>query len=212
MTRTTCPASKTCPIAPASACACINRKGLVFIGRRTDGPEHIDATHVWQMPQGGIDEGEDPYPAALRELHEETNIRSVEEARRDRGMADLRHSARDRRQGLEGQIPRPEAEMVRAALHRRGQRDRHRASRRRAQAGIRRMALGADGEPARAGRAVQAQGLRAGGEGIFEVREPAEKRSMLDISASVAAGHSAITRVFDVAMARPESILRSNRL
>jgi putative (di)nucleoside polyphosphate hydrolase len=30
------------------------------------------------MPQGGIDEGEDPYLAALRELHEETNIRSVE--------------------------------------------------------------------------------------------------------------------------------------
>jgi putative (di)nucleoside polyphosphate hydrolase len=30
------------------------------------------------MPQGGIDKGEDPWPAALRELHEETNIRSVE--------------------------------------------------------------------------------------------------------------------------------------
>jgi putative (di)nucleoside polyphosphate hydrolase len=30
------------------------------------------------MPQGGIDEGEDPWPAALRELYEETNIRSVE--------------------------------------------------------------------------------------------------------------------------------------
>ena len=43
-----------------------------------DGPEHIDATHVWQMPQGGIDEGEEPYPAALRELYEETNIKSVE--------------------------------------------------------------------------------------------------------------------------------------
>ena len=42
------------------------------------GPEHVDATHVWQMPQGGIDEGEDPYQAALRELYEETNIRSVE--------------------------------------------------------------------------------------------------------------------------------------
>jgi len=56
----------------------LNRDGLVFIGRRSSGPEHIDATHVWQMPQGGIDENEDPYAAALRELHEETNIRSVE--------------------------------------------------------------------------------------------------------------------------------------
>ena len=35
-------------------------------------------THVWQMPQGGIDENEDPYKAALRELYEETSIRSVD--------------------------------------------------------------------------------------------------------------------------------------
>jgi len=56
----------------------VNRAGLAFIGRRIEGPEHIDASHSWQMPQGGIDPGEQPYPAALRELREETNIRSVE--------------------------------------------------------------------------------------------------------------------------------------
>ena len=55
----------------------LNRKGEVFIGRRTEGPEHIDATHVWQMPQGGIDKGEDPAAAALRELYEETAVRSA---------------------------------------------------------------------------------------------------------------------------------------
>jgi putative (di)nucleoside polyphosphate hydrolase len=33
---------------------------------------------VWQMPQGGVDPKEDPWPAALRELYEETNITSVE--------------------------------------------------------------------------------------------------------------------------------------
>ena len=55
----------------------LNRRGLAFIGRRIGGPEHIDATHVWQLPQGGIDPGEDPWPAALRELREETNITSV---------------------------------------------------------------------------------------------------------------------------------------
>jgi len=33
--------------------------------------------YAWQMPQGGIDPGEDPYRAALRELYEETNVRSV---------------------------------------------------------------------------------------------------------------------------------------
>jgi len=57
--------------------AVFNRVGLVFIGRRTEGPEHIDAKHAWQMPQGGIDDDEDHYEAALRELYEETNIRSV---------------------------------------------------------------------------------------------------------------------------------------
>ena len=56
----------------------LNRNGLAFVGRRIDGPEHTDDVHVWQMPQGGIDRGEDPWPAALRELREETNITSVE--------------------------------------------------------------------------------------------------------------------------------------
>jgi putative (di)nucleoside polyphosphate hydrolase len=56
----------------------LSRAGLAFIGARADGPEHVDQTHAWQMPQGGIDPGEDPWGAALRELYEETNIRSVE--------------------------------------------------------------------------------------------------------------------------------------
>lgn len=56
----------------------LDRVGRTFIGKRRDGPEHVDAAHAWQMPQGGVDPGEDPWPAALRELYEETNIRSVE--------------------------------------------------------------------------------------------------------------------------------------
>ena len=67
------------PYRPCVGMAVLNRQGRVLIGRRTDGPEQVDQVHVWQMPQGGIDEGEDPYPAALRELYEETNIRSVEQ-------------------------------------------------------------------------------------------------------------------------------------
>jgi len=55
----------------------LNRAGLVFIGRRVGGPEHVDALHSWQMPQGGLDDGEDPYDAALRELREETSVHSV---------------------------------------------------------------------------------------------------------------------------------------
>jgi putative (di)nucleoside polyphosphate hydrolase len=56
----------------------INEKGLVFIGRRAGGIEHVDDIHVWQMPQGGVDPGEDTWTAAKRELYEETNARSVE--------------------------------------------------------------------------------------------------------------------------------------
>jgi putative (di)nucleoside polyphosphate hydrolase len=41
----------------------------VFVGQRFDA-----VVEAWQMPQGGIDPGEDPYAAALRELHEETGI------------------------------------------------------------------------------------------------------------------------------------------
>jgi len=65
------------PYRPCVGLAVFNAQGLVFVGRRLGGPEHVDATHSWQMPQGGIDEGEDPYEAALRELYEETNIRSI---------------------------------------------------------------------------------------------------------------------------------------
>jgi putative (di)nucleoside polyphosphate hydrolase len=66
------------PYRPCVGLVVFNRAGLAFIGRRIDGPEHVDLTHAWQMPQGGIDAGEEPWPAALRELREETNIRSVE--------------------------------------------------------------------------------------------------------------------------------------
>jgi putative (di)nucleoside polyphosphate hydrolase len=66
------------PYRPCVGIMVLNRNGKAFIGQRIEGVEHIDDTHLWQMPQGGIDDGEDPYPAALRELLEETNIRSVE--------------------------------------------------------------------------------------------------------------------------------------
>ncbi|MGB8277106.1 MAG: RNA pyrophosphohydrolase [Methylovirgula sp.] len=55
----------------------LNREGLVFIGRRRGPASDLVPAHAWQMPQGGIDTGEDPYDAALRELLEETNVSSV---------------------------------------------------------------------------------------------------------------------------------------
>ena len=47
----------------------INTKGHIFAGKRID-----NNTDAWQMPQGGIDEGETPENAAFRELSEETGI------------------------------------------------------------------------------------------------------------------------------------------
>src|ERR1700746_4222153 len=56
----------------------LNSDGLVVIGRRAGGIEHVDEAHVWQMPQGGVDPGEDTWDAAKRELYEETSVRSGE--------------------------------------------------------------------------------------------------------------------------------------
>lgn len=57
------------PYRPNAGLVVLNHDGLVFAGQRLD--TDYDA---WQMPQGGIDEGEDAKSAALRELEEETGI------------------------------------------------------------------------------------------------------------------------------------------
>lgn len=57
----------------------INQQGRVWVGQRADTPVDAEGRgDWWQMPQGGIDEGEDPRAAALRELYEETQVRSAE--------------------------------------------------------------------------------------------------------------------------------------
>jgi putative (di)nucleoside polyphosphate hydrolase len=56
----------------------INRDGLVWVGRRFDKKNDEGLGKWWQMPQGGIDDGEDHRKAALRELEEETGITSAE--------------------------------------------------------------------------------------------------------------------------------------
>jgi putative (di)nucleoside polyphosphate hydrolase len=50
----------------------LNNKNQVFVGKRKDNPGHN-----WQMPQGGIDEGEDFISAMKRELMEETSIKNI---------------------------------------------------------------------------------------------------------------------------------------
>ena len=57
------------PYRPCAGVMLVNRAGQVFVGQR------IDSTlEAWQMPQGGIDPGEDAHTAALRELGEETGV------------------------------------------------------------------------------------------------------------------------------------------
>jgi putative (di)nucleoside polyphosphate hydrolase len=57
------------PYRPCVGVMLINAEGLIFAGQRLD-----SAVAAWQMPQGGIDEGEKPKAAALRELWEETGV------------------------------------------------------------------------------------------------------------------------------------------
>jgi putative (di)nucleoside polyphosphate hydrolase len=67
------------PYRPCVGIMLINPDGRVFVGRRRAeaGPEHVADGYAWQMPQGGVDPGENPYAAAVRELYEETNVRSA---------------------------------------------------------------------------------------------------------------------------------------
>ena len=51
----------------------LNKENKVFVAKRIDNPKNF-----WQMPQGGVDEGEDFLTAAYRELEEETSIKKVE--------------------------------------------------------------------------------------------------------------------------------------
>ena len=60
---------KTLPYRPCAGIMLVNAEGKVFVGQRNDSP-----LEAWQMPQGGIDPGEDAQAAALRELWEETGV------------------------------------------------------------------------------------------------------------------------------------------
>lgn len=58
----------TLPYRDCAGVMLINAEGLIFTGER------LDTAGAWQMPQGGIDEGESPQAAAFRELEEETGV------------------------------------------------------------------------------------------------------------------------------------------
>ena len=63
---------KSLPLRNGVGIVVLNNENKVFVAKRIDNPKNF-----WQMPQGGVDKDENHYKAALRELKEETSIRSV---------------------------------------------------------------------------------------------------------------------------------------
>tara|TARA_B100001063_G_C16658388_1_gene499712 strand:+ start:293 stop:769 length:477 start_codon:yes stop_codon:yes gene_type:complete len=63
---------KNLPLRNGVGVILLNKKNKVFVAKRVDNPKNF-----WQMPQGGVDDGEDFLRAAYRELEEETSIKNV---------------------------------------------------------------------------------------------------------------------------------------
>jgi len=63
---------KNLPLRNGVGIIVLNKENKVFVAKRIDNPKNF-----WQMPQGGVDEGEDFLSAAFRELEEETSIKKV---------------------------------------------------------------------------------------------------------------------------------------
>ena len=63
---------KRLPLRSGVGIVLLNKENKVFVAKRIDNPKNF-----WQMPQGGVDDGEDYLSAALRELEEETSVKNV---------------------------------------------------------------------------------------------------------------------------------------
>ena len=63
---------KDLPLRTGVGIVVLNKKNQIFLAKRIDNPKNF-----WQMPQGGVDKDEDFYAAAIRELEEETSIKTV---------------------------------------------------------------------------------------------------------------------------------------
>ncbi len=70
---------ETLPYRPCVGLMILNAEGLVWVGHRIAEPdgEMAGRSQLWQMPQGGVDKGEEPLAAARREIFEETGMESL---------------------------------------------------------------------------------------------------------------------------------------
>ena len=101
------------PTGPASASCCSTAQGQVFVGKRID-----QTVEGWQMPQGGIDEGEEPRQAVLRELKEEIGTDKAEIIGEMDDWVTYDLPAHLVGVAFHGQYQGPAPEMVCPALHR----------------------------------------------------------------------------------------------
>jgi len=83
------------PYRPCVGVMLVNGDGKVFVGKRIDNKEG----DAWQMPQGGMDDGEDVLSAGLRELGEETGVTETNSALIARGKEELLYDLPDELQG-----------------------------------------------------------------------------------------------------------------
>ena len=152
-----------------SAPCCSTADGLVFVARRADMPNAEGPAGGWQLPQGGIDEGEDPRTAVLRELEEEIGTRKAE-------------VIGEHPDWLTYDLP-PTCVGIAWRGRYRGQRQRWFAMRFIGQgqrypprsgpsSGVRCLALGAVGRAAGSGGAIQARDLRRADEILRAIRRP----------------------------------------
>ena len=134
------------------------RRGRVFVGRAPDRSEEgVDSTW-WQMPQGGLDEGEEPEAGARRELAEETGVTSARFVARTQDW--LAYDLPDELIGIawEGRY-RGQKQLWFAARFEGPESEIDLGAARGARAGVRRLAVGDARRAAGARRAVQAESL-----------------------------------------------------
>ena len=152
------------PYRPCVGIMVLNAEGLVWAGHRiveAEG-EMAGSSQLWQMPQGGIDKGEEPLPAALRELYEETGMRSVSLLAEAPGWIAYDLPPELVGVAFKGKYRGQTQKWFAFRFTGRGERDRHQPAAGRPFGGVRRLGLEEDGRTARPHRAVQAPPLSAG--------------------------------------------------